>query len=41
MPWRAAAKKKPMTDAEKLAAKIAKMQAQLDAMVNDTDEEEK
>lgn len=35
-----AAKKKPMTEAEKLAARIAKMQAQYDAMVNDTVVEE-
>ena len=35
-----ASKKKPMTEAEKLAARIAKMQAQYDAMVNDTVVEE-
>ena len=35
-----AAKKKPMTKAEKLEAQIAKMQAQLDALKNDTDVEE-
>ena len=32
-----AAKKKPLTKAEKLEAQIAKMQAQLEAMKNDTD----
>ena len=35
-----AAKKKPMTQAEKLEAHIAKLQAQLDAMKNDTVVEE-
>ena len=35
-----AAKKKPLTKAEKLEAQIAKMQAQLEAMKNDTDVEE-
>ena len=35
-----AAKKKPLTKAEKLEAQIAKMQAQLEAMKNDTNVEE-
>ena len=35
-----AAKKNPLTKAEKLEAQIAKMQAQLEAMKNDTDVEE-